>query len=152
VGALKKTLLVLGVLCLLGVIGMALPVPAIAKLVETFGRGRSLLMTPAFLYTVRVMCGTFVAIGIFLLILAGDPLRYGPLVPFTGAATVWVGVCCALFGMATGLPALYFVGDAAGGVLFGILILRFHRQAVAEAEGGGARESEAASEETQDAG
>jgi hypothetical protein len=81
------------------------------------------------------MCGTFVAIGVFLLILARDPLRYGVIVPFTGAATVWLGVCCALFGMATGLPALYFVVDAAGCVLFGILVLRFHRRAVGEVEG-----------------
>ena len=132
--ALRTTLVVTGLLCVLAIVGMALPVPTMEKLADRFGLGKTLIGTPLFIYTVRVMCATFVAIGVFLLILAGDPLRYGVMAPFAGAASVWIGVSCALFGMASRLHAIYFVGDAAICILLGIMIMRFHRRAVAEAE------------------
>jgi hypothetical protein len=132
--ALRRTLVLMGLLCVLAIVGMALPVPTMAKLADRLGLGRTLIETPLFIYTVRVMCATFVAIGVFLFILAGDPLRYGVMVPFAGAASVWIGVSCALFGMASRMGAIYFVGDAAACILLGIFVMRFHRRAVAEAE------------------
>jgi len=133
--ALKRTLVLMALLSLVYVVGMALPVPTMEKIADWTGMGKVLIGAPVFIYMVRVLSATFVAIGVFLLILARDPLRYGVLVPFAGAASAWIGVACGLFGIASGISVLWFIFDAIGCTVLGILVLRFHRAAVKEAEG-----------------
>jgi len=74
------------------------------------------------------MSATYAAAGVFFVILALHPMKYGVLVPFSGAAAVFLGVVCAISGYVSRMPFLWFMGDAVACTLFGILILLFWRR------------------------
>ena len=126
---LKTCLWVAGVLCLLSVLGVVLPMRLLGSLAAAFG-GPALPEGPVFAYMVRVMSATYVAIGLFYVTLARDPMRYDAMVPFSGAAAAFVGACCGLFGVLTGMPLWWFLGDFVCCVALGILILAFWRRAM----------------------
>ena len=77
----------------------------------------------------RLMSATFAVIGIFLLILALSPAKYGIMVPFAGVTAVALGVVCAATGFIVKMPNLWFLGDALSALTLGVLILIFRRQA-----------------------
>lgn len=121
---LKTILWIAGVVCLLAVIGLFLPMSTLDRMTQVLG-GVSLPEGSLVVYGVRTISATFVAIGVFYIMLALDPGRYGPMVPFSGAAAVFVGLSCAVAGAVVGLPILVYLGDAAGCTIMGILILGF---------------------------
>ena len=127
--ALKVCLWIAAIGCLLSVLGLFLPMSAIESIESVFGV-EELPDSPLFVYAVRVMSATYVTIGAFFLILALDPLKYGILVPFSGAASVFVGVVCGAAGAMAKLPVSWFAGDALFCTVIGILILVFQRRAV----------------------
>lgn len=130
---LRLCLVILGLLCLLSVLGVFLPLDTLDSLAKRFGAGDYLRQAPPFVYCVRIMSATFTAIGVYLLLLARDPLRYGGMVPMTGVAAIWIGGCCLAFGILSGLGVLWFLPDAASSVVFGVLILIFYGRALGEA-------------------
>jgi len=127
---LMMCLWTVGVLCCLGVVGLFLPMSVVSYLSETVVH-QPLPETAAMAYMFRAMCATYVAIGVFYLILAVDPMAYGALVPFSGAAAIFVGVACGLFGLISGVAPLWFGGDFLVCTAFGLLILIFWRRALA---------------------
>ncbi len=126
--ALKICLWIAGVSCLLSVFGMFLPVRLLESVAGVFG-GEAFPDSPMFLYVLRVVSATYVAVGVFYVILAMHPVNYGVLVPFSGLAAVFVGVVCAITGLAVGMPLLWFLGDSASCTVLGVLILVFWRLA-----------------------
>lgn len=129
--ALKVSLWVTGGLSLLCLLGMFLPLSTFASFMRALA-DQPLPDAPIFEYGLRVSCVTYVAIGAFYIILALDPMRYGPMVPFSGAAAVFVGVCCGAFGLLTQMPLPWFMGDFLACTILGILILVFWRRAASE--------------------
>ncbi|MFB0524105.1 MAG: hypothetical protein ACETVZ_01090 [Phycisphaerae bacterium] len=125
--ALKICLWIAGVLCLLSVFGMFLPISVFESIAKFFGI-ESLPDSPLILYAVRVMSATYVGVGVYFIILALHPMKYGVLVPFTGLVAVALGVVCAITGAAVGMPVLWFLGDSLSCVVLGVLILVFWRQ------------------------
>jgi hypothetical protein len=120
--ALKGCLRVAGIVCLLAVLGLVLPFSkfqALARMVTD----EPLPDVPAFVYAMRVTSATYVAIGIFFLILARDPRRYAAMVPLAGWGAVFVGVTCGLSGLLMHMPAGWFLGDSLVCSLFGALVL-----------------------------
>jgi len=132
VRALKACLWVTGLLSLLCVAGMFLPLSTVEALAKAFA-DQPLPDAPIFAYGLRVSCVTYVAIGVFYIMLALDPMKYGAMVPFSGAAAVFVGVCCGAFGLLTEMPLAWFMGDFLGCTVLGVLILLFWRRAVSQA-------------------
>ena len=126
--ALKICLWITGIGCLLSVFGMFLPVRLLESIVKAFG-GQTFPDSPLFLYVLRVMSATYVAVGVFFVILALRPMDFGVLVPFSGLAAVFLGVVCAITGQAVGMPVLWFLGDSLSCVVLGVLIVVFWRQA-----------------------
>jgi len=126
--ALKICLWIAGFACLLSVFGMFLPVSAIESITKFFGI-ESLPDSPQFMYAVRLMSGTYAAVGVFFIILALDPLKYGVMVPFSGLGAVFVGVVCAIAGLLSEMPLLWFMGDSLSCLVLGVLILVFWQQA-----------------------
>ena len=128
---LKICLWIAGVACLLSVFGMFLPVRVVESLVKAFGGERfvDLLDSPVFLYSLRLMSATYVGVGVFFVILALDPMKYGVMVPFTGIAAVLLGVFCGITGLAVGMPVLWFLADSVSCTVLGILIVVFWRRA-----------------------
>jgi len=68
-------------------------------------------------------------VGVFFVILALHPMKYGVLVPFSGLAAVFLGVVCAIAGLVVGMPVLWFLGDSVSCTVLGVLIVVFWRQA-----------------------
>jgi hypothetical protein len=126
--ALKICLWIAGIGCLLSVFGMFLPVSAIESITKFFGI-ESLPDSPQFMYAVRLMSGTYAAVGVFFIILALDPMKYGVMVPFSGLGAVFVGVVCAIAGLLAEMPLLWFMGDSLSCLVLGVLILVFWQQA-----------------------
>ncbi len=126
--ALKICLWIAGILCLLSVFGMFLPVRVVESLARVFGV-QTLPDSPLVMYAVRVMSATYAGVGVFFVILALHPMKYGVMIPFTGLAAVFVGVVCGTTGLAVGMPPLWFLGDFVSCTVLGALILVFWRQA-----------------------
>ena len=126
--ALKICLWIAGVGCLLSVFGMFLPVSAWESIAKFFGIG-SLPDSPLLVYAARLMSVTYSVVGVFFVIMALDPVKYGVMVPFSGIAAVFVGVVCAISGLSAAMPTLWFLADSLSCVVLGVLILVFWRQA-----------------------
>ncbi len=122
--ALKICLWIAGIGCLLSVIGVFLPISVIESIAKFFGI-ESFPDSPQFMYAVRLMSGTYAAVGVFFVILALDPMKYGVMVPFSGVGAVFVGVVCAIAGLLAAMPLWWFLGDSLSCLVLGVLILVF---------------------------
>jgi len=126
--ALKICLWIAGIVCLLSVFGMFLPISALQSIAKIFGV-ESLPDSPVFVYVVRLMLASYVGVGVFFVILALDPMKYGVLVPFSGVASVLLGIVCAIVGLVAAMPSLWFLCDSLSCVVLGVLILVFWQRA-----------------------
>jgi hypothetical protein len=107
---------------------MVLPVSAWESITKFFGI-ESLPDSPQFMYAVRLMSGTYAGVGVFFIILALAPMKYGVMVPFSGVGAVFVGVVCVIAGLLTEMPLWWFMGDSLSCLILGVLILVFWQQA-----------------------
>jgi hypothetical protein len=123
---LKICLWITGILCLPCVFGIFLPISTLESFTKLFGI-ESLSGPPLATYAIRVTSAMAVWIGVFFIILALSPMKYGVMVPFSGLAAVFLGVVCAITGMVVGMPPLWFLGDSLSCYVLGILILVFWR-------------------------
>jgi len=123
-GKLRLVLWIVGIGCLLSLGTLLLPYSAVRSVAEALG-GQDLPCTPAFVYAIRAIAATYVSIGVFYVILAISPTRYGIMVPFSGAAGAAVGLSLAVFGISGGLPVLWYLPDAVFCVVLGALIIVF---------------------------
>ncbi len=117
---LKICLWISGIMWLLSVIGVFLPV----SVVESFPD------SALFLYGLRVMSAIAAGVGVFYIILALRPMDYGIMVPFSGIGSIVLGVICGIAGISIKIPIPWFLGDALGCFVIGVLILAFWRQSV----------------------
>jgi len=121
---LKICLWAIGLLYSLAVLGLFMRFSAIGSIATAFG-SPAFPVSPLFDYVVRVMFGACFAIGVYHVILALSPMKYGVLVPFTGLASILVGAICLTWGVKVRLPALVYIGDFFFCELFGALIVVF---------------------------
>jgi len=126
--ALKTCLWIAGVGCLLSVFGMFLPLSVLESFARAFG-AQEFPDSPLVIYAARVMSATYVAVGVFFVILALDPMKYPVMVPFSGLAAVFLGLVCGITGLAVGMSPLWFLCDSLSCVVVGVLILVFWRKA-----------------------
>lgn len=126
--ALKICLWIAGIGCLLSVLGIFLPVSAWESITKFFGI-ESFPDSPQFMYAVRLMSATYAAVGVFFVILALDPMKYGVMVPFSGLGAVLIGVVCAIVGLLEAIPLWWLMGDSLSCVVVGVLIFVFWQQA-----------------------
>jgi len=126
--ALKICLWIAGVGCLLSVFGVFLPMSVFESIAKFFGI-ELLPDSPLLVYAVRLMSATYAVVGVFFIILALQPMKYGIMVPFSGVGAVFVGVVCAIAGLLTAMPLWWFLGDSLSCLVLGVLILVFWQQA-----------------------
>ena len=122
--ALKICLWIAGVGCLLSVFGVFLPMSVFESIAKFFGI-ELLPDSPLLVYAVRLMSATYAAVGVFFIILAMQPMKYGVMVPFSGLGAVFVGVVCAIAGLLAAMPLWWFLGDYLSCLVLGVLILVF---------------------------
>ena len=126
--ALKICLWIAAVGCLLSVVGLFLPFSACESVARFFGL-ETLPDSPLIMYAIRTVAATYVGVGVFFVILALRPMKYGVMVPFSGLAAIVLGIVCAITGLAVAMPPLWFLGDSLSCIVLGVLILVFWRQA-----------------------
>ena len=126
--SLKICLWIAGILCLLSVVGLFLPLSAFESIAGFFGV-ETLPDSPLVMYVTRTVSAMSVGIGVFFIILALNPMKYGVLVPFSGIAAILIGVVCFITGLAEGMPAAWFLGDTLSCAVLGVLIVVFWRYA-----------------------
>jgi hypothetical protein len=85
---------------------------------------------PVFLYTARRMSAVWAALGVFFIILAQDPMKYGAMVPFSGLAVVFVGMVCWVTGLVVEMPTRWILADSMSCVILGTLIFAFWRRII----------------------
>ena len=125
---LKICLWIAGIGCLASVGGLVLPIWAWKAITEAFGID-SLPDAPEFMYAARLLSTMFGATGIFLIILALDPLKYGAMVPFAGISAICLGVVCGVAGAMAAIPTWWYLGDSLSCLVLGALMLVFWQQA-----------------------
>ncbi|MCP4611814.1 MAG: hypothetical protein GY845_24185 [Planctomycetes bacterium] len=126
--ALKICLWLAGIACLLSLFGTVLPASSWQSLAKYVGV-ESFPEAPQFIYAIRVGSGTYVGVGVFFIILALAPLKYGVMVPFAALGALFVGVVCLIAGLITAMPFWWFMGDSLSCLVLGVLILVFWQQA-----------------------
>jgi len=84
---------------------------------------------PVAAYVTRVILVCCGLIGVFFVILAKDPLRYGPMLPLAGNGLVLAGLACLAWGMRYRLPFIMFGFDTIFCIVTGVLILLFRGRA-----------------------
>jgi hypothetical protein len=125
---LKICLWIAGIGCLLSVFVMFfLPVSTWESIAKFFGV-ESLPDSPLFLYVARLMSAMCAMIGVFFIILALHPMKYGVMVPFSGLAMVFVGMVCWVTGLVVGMPSRWVLGDSLSCIVLGTLIFAFWRK------------------------
>ncbi len=80
---------------------------------------------PVVIYIFRVVCGIIGLIGVFFLILARNPLDYGPMLNLAAIGLIVFGVISFLLGFNIGVQPIVYVGDALSGVILGMIIWIF---------------------------
>jgi hypothetical protein len=126
--SLKICLWIAAIGCLLSVVGVFLPLSVFESFAKIFGVP-AFPDSPLFVYAVRVSSAMAVATGVYLIILALDPMKYPVLIPFTGLASIFLGVVCGIAGLAAGMAPMWFLGDSLSCLVMGVLILVFWQQA-----------------------
>ena len=126
---LKNTLWVCAIGFLLSFIFAALPWRALTAWGNQFG----LQMPTAEPYTVflfRVCLATYGMIGVFFVILARNPLKYGEMLLLAAYGLLLLGVLDLIGSIRYALPFITYIVDVIFCFITGILILIFRREAI----------------------
>lgn len=125
---LKICLWITGILCLLAVVGLFLPLSACESVSGFFGI-ETIPDSPLIMYAIRTAAATFVGIGVFFIILALNPMKYGVMVSFSGLCSIFVGLVCGISGQIIGMPVIWYLSDTLSCLVLGVLILLFWQKA-----------------------
>ncbi len=124
---LKIILWISAIVWLLSGLGTFLPVSMLESFAKIFGV-QAFPDSPLFVYVIRVSSAMAVAMGAFFVILALHPMKYGVMIPFSGLASVFVGLVCGITGLTADMSPLWFLGDTLGCLIMGVLILASWKQ------------------------
>ena len=122
--ALKIALWIIGIGCLTAVLFLFLP----WAVVESMGSwsGVELLPdTPIVIYFYKVIFGVFGLIGVFFIILARNPFKYGSMLNLGAFGLILFGLLALILGFMIGIPPIVYLGDSLTGLVFGVAILIF---------------------------
>jgi len=128
---LQIVLWVCGIAFLLGFIFLLIPWRVMAHWCGLMGMELPLI-APVSVYVTRLLLVCSGLIGIFFIILAKEPLRYGPMLPLAGCGLILAGLVCLVGGIRYNLPFMMFGFDVIFFVLAGKLILVFRGRALRE--------------------
>ena len=85
---------------------------------------------PITAYMIRSLLVIAGMIGIFFAILARNPLKYGAMLLLAAYGLLCYGLVCLVGGIRYALPIWMYAGDVVFGVVAGVLIIVFRKQAM----------------------
>jgi hypothetical protein len=127
---LKVVLWICGILLLLEFVWMLVPARFVASWCERLGV--ELPFDAMSLYMMRMCQASFGLVGVFLVILAKDPLKYGPMVLLAGYGDLFLALAVLVWGSRYRLPPLMVWLGTVALVIVGVLILVFRGKAIQE--------------------
>ena len=122
--SLKVALWITAIGCLTAVPFIFLPWAAVESIGSWFGI-ESLPDMPIAVYFFKVVFGVFGLIGVFFIILARNPLKYGSMLNLGAFGLILFGLLALILGLAIGLPPIVYIGDGLSGLVLGTAILVF---------------------------
>jgi hypothetical protein len=132
---LRVVLRIAGLGCMTGVFGVALPFGWLNEWLGMMGLGE-IPAGPLPAYAVRGVAATFVFVGVYFLLLAGDPVRYAPFLTLSIAALLAIGTVCLITGATTGMRPAWYLTDVAFCWVLGLLMLLWRKPAPTASEKG----------------
>jgi hypothetical protein len=126
--SLKITLWIAALGCLTAFPFIALPWFVIEKIISWLGIN-SISNDPLIIYTLRVSCGVYGLIGIYFIILAKNPLKYGPMLNLGAFGLIIFGLLSLIVGMVLDISPIVYAGDSLSGLILGIAVLIFSSKA-----------------------
>lgn len=126
---LKIILWITGICCLLGFVFAALPWQVVTASCDWAGIQAPVAL-PITVLVYRLCCAICGAIGIFFVILAWNPLKYGRMLLLAAYGLAGYGVLSLVGGIRYGLPAWTYSSDVIFGVVAGVLLLIFRKRAM----------------------
>lgn len=105
-----------------------LPLNAVNEIITRFG-AQPFPNLPSVVYLFRIACAIICLIGVFFVILALNPMRYGPMLRLGAYGLIIFGVLSLVFGSTLELPKVVFIGDGAAGLILGTLIATLAKKA-----------------------
>lgn len=126
---LKITLWICALSCLLAFVYAALPWQIITAWFEMVNF-QPPAAQPSSVYMTRVFLALFGPIGIFFVLLALNPLKYGAMLSLAAYGLICVGFICLAGGIRYKLPLLAFSIDMIFSLLAGVFILIFRKKAL----------------------
>jgi hypothetical protein len=85
---------------------------------------------PITVFMFRISLAMFGIIGIFFVILAKNPLKYGAMLPLSAYGLLCYGVFSLVLGIRYGLPVWIYTNDVIFGLVAGVLILVLQKKAI----------------------
>lgn len=119
---LKIALWICGIGCLTALPFMVLPWAMIENVYRWFGY-EPIPDVPAAMYLFRIACGIFGLIGLYFIILAQNPLRYGPMLILSAYGLISFGLLCLVVGLILRMSPMFYIGDALFALVLGIVIV-----------------------------
>jgi hypothetical protein len=129
--SLKVALWVAAFGCLTAVPFIFLPWGAVESIISWFGI-EPMPNVPIVIYIFRVVCGVIGLIGVYFIILARNPLNYGPMLDLGAYGLILFGLLALILGLKIGMPPIAYIGDALSGLILGIIIAIFSSKAKRE--------------------
>ncbi|MBN1292608.1 MAG: hypothetical protein JXB48_12280 [Candidatus Latescibacteria bacterium] len=121
---LKIALWVTAIGCLTAVPFIFLPWAAVESIGSWFGV-EQLPDTLIAIYFFKVVFGVFGLIGVFFIILARNPLKYGPMLHLGAVGLILFGLLALILGLSIGLPLIVYLGDGLSGLVLGGAVFIF---------------------------
>jgi len=121
---LKTVLWVTAIGCLTAVPFIFLPWTAVESIMSLFGV-ESLPNVPIVIYSFKVTFSVYGLIGIYFIILAREPLKYGPMLNLSAFGLIVFGLSALVLGLSNGLSPIIYLGDGLSGVILGSAIFVF---------------------------
>jgi len=120
--SLKLALWIAAIGCLVAVPFIVLPWSIVENIIRWFGI-EPLPYVPAVMYLFRIVCGLVGLIGIYFIILARNPLGYGPMLKLGAYGLIIFGLLSLILGVTLEMPPKVYIGDALSGLILGIVII-----------------------------
>lgn len=121
---LKIALWIAAIGCLTAVPFIFFPWAAVENIGSWFGI-EPLPNMPIAVYFFKVVFGVFGLIGVFFIILATNPLKYGAMLNLGAFGLILFGLLALVLGFFIGLSPIVYIGDGLSGLVLGIVILIF---------------------------
>ena len=120
--SLKVALWVTAIGCLTAVPFIVLPWAVVENFILRFGI-EPIPNDPLVMYLLRVSCGVYGLIGVYFIMLARNPLNYGPMLNLGAYGLIIFGLLSLLVGVSLEISPKVYAGDFLSGLILGIVII-----------------------------